>query len=77
MTLQEHKLIISFLESFEEMAEHFCSIKDGKFDAVKSEIFCCLESKMSKEQDKLKFHQDPEFHAKLLNFYNAVKEFIK
>jgi hypothetical protein len=77
MNLQDHKLLLSFLETHEAMVAHFCNAKDGKFDPVKASITAYLEEAIADEELRFKLTQDEAMRDKMIAWHKATSELFK
>jgi hypothetical protein len=77
MNLQDHKQLVSFLETHEAMVNHFCNAKDGKLDVIKASIVACLEEAIADEDLRFKLTQDEVMKTKLIAWHKATLELFK
>lgn len=77
MNLQDHKMLVSVLETHEAMVKHFCDAKDGKLNAVKSSIIAYLEEAISDEDLRFKMTQDETMKDKLIAWHKSTLELLK
>jgi hypothetical protein len=77
MKLNDHQLIVSFLQPIRSLAELTCDVKDGKFDVCKEQLIACLNDEIKEENVRFKLYQDEALQKKLIAFYTACIDLLK
>jgi hypothetical protein len=72
MKLNDHRLLIEFLEPVQALAGYACNVKDGKFDGCKAELISFLEAEIKEEETRSKLYQDDKLKEKLIAFYTSA-----
>ena len=78
MKRPDYQHLLNFLNSYEDLIQHFCNVQDDKINkGTKEHLVAYIQETIESEPNRLKLHQNEKLNANLLAFHNSCLEFLK